>query len=113
MRGLAADEISQDSGKNLIPHKACPGNRQSTTILLESLTPETFGALIALYEHRTFVEGTLWGLNSFDQWGVEFGKALASRLLEDVAKGRAGDGHDSSTAGLLNAYLAHRSTIQS
>lgn len=113
MRGLAADEITQDSAKNLMPHKACPGNRQSTTILLESLTPETFGALIALYEHRTFVEGTLWGLNSFDQWGVEFGKALASRLLEDVAKGHADAGHDSSTAGLLNAYLAQRSTTPS
>ena len=108
MRGLASDEIPQNSGKNLVPHKACPGNRQSTTILLESLTPETFGALIALYEHRTFVEGTLWGLNSFDQWGVEFGKALASRLLSDLAVVRADAGHDSSTAGLLNAYLAQR-----
>lgn len=109
MRGLSADEIAQDSAKNLIAHKACPGNRQSTTILLESLTPETFGALIALYEHRTFVEGTLWGLNSFDQWGVEFGKALASSLLSDLAAGRADAGRDSSTVGLLNAYLATRS----
>lgn len=109
MRGLSADEIAQDSAKNLIAHKACPGNRQSTTILLESLTPETFGALVALYEHRTFVEGTLWGLNSFDQWGVEFGKALASSLLTDLAAGHADAGRDSSTAGLLNAYLATRS----
>ncbi len=109
MRGLSAEEISQNSAKNLIAHKACPGNRQSTTILLESLTPETFGALIALYEHRTFVEGTLWGLNSFDQWGVEFGKALASSLLTDLAAGHADAGRDSSTVGLLNAYLATRS----
>lgn len=108
MRGLSPDEIAKESGEKLIAHKACPGNRQSTTILLESLTPETFGALIALYEHRTFVEGTLWGLNSFDQWGVEFGKALASNLLTDLAAGRVDAGRDSSTAGLLTAYLATR-----
>jgi len=109
MRGLSADEIPEGSDKNIIAHKACPGNRQSTTILLESLTPETFGALIALYEHRTFVEGTLWGLNPFDQWGVEFGKVLASSLLTDLAAGNADAGLDSSTKGLLNAYLATRS----
>ena len=111
MRGLSADEIAKNSAENVAPHKVCPGNRPSTTILLESLIPETFGALVALYEHRTFVEGTLWGLNSFDQWGVEFGKALASNLLADLADlavGHLGTGHDSSTTGLLTAYLAHR-----
>lgn len=108
MRGLLEDEISQDSAKNAVPYKVCPGNRPSTTVLLDSLTPETFGALIALYEHRTFVEGTLWGLNSFDQWGVEFGKALASKLMTGLQSGHVGAGHDSSTAGLLSAYLAQK-----
>ncbi|MEQ9445896.1 MAG: hypothetical protein RJS98_10055, partial [Rhodospirillaceae bacterium] len=65
-------------------------------------------ALIALYEHRTFVEGTLWGLNPFDQWGVEFGKALASKLMTSLETGHVAAGHDSSTAGLLSAYLAQR-----
>lgn len=118
MTGVSAAEIAQNaqkSAENLVAHKVCPGNRPSTTILLDSLSPETFGALLALYEHRTFVEGTLWGLNSFDQWGVELGKTLASRLLldltsnQDSASGsRAGAGRDSSTAGLVSAYLARK-----
>ncbi|MEQ8734712.1 MAG: glucose-6-phosphate isomerase [Rhodospirillaceae bacterium] len=108
MRGLLEDEIPRDSAKSAVPYKVCPGNRPSTTILLESLIPETFGALIALYEHRTFVEGTLWGLNPFDQWGVEFGKALASKLMTSLETGHVAAGHDSSTAGLLSAYLAQR-----
>ena len=106
MNGLPAEEISQESGENLAAHKSCPGNRPSSTILLDSLSPETLGALLVFYEHRTFVEGTLWGLNSFDQWGVELGKHLASGLLSDIAAGHARAGQDSSTAGLLAAYLA-------
>lgn len=123
MNGVSEDEIAQNSAKNLVSHKVCPGNRPSTTILLDSLSPETFGALLALYEHRTFVEGTLWGLNSFDQWGVELGKTLANRLLSDLtaqpasgpgsqtgsdAASPAAAGHDSSTAGLLSAYRARK-----
>ena len=113
MRGLSVHEMSPDSAGNLPFHRACPGDRPSTTILLNKLSPETFGALLALYEHRTFVEGTIWSLNSFDQWGVELGKTLASGLLSDIAAGQAAAGRDSSTAGLLAAYLARRKMPQS
>jgi len=119
MRGLETDGVAQDSAENLAPHKACPGDRPSTTVALGSLTPETIGALIALYEHRTFVEGTLWGLNSFDQWGVELGKTLAKTLLphltaqtEQTSLNPADTGRDSSTMALLTAYRDHRKKTQ-
>lgn len=81
-------------------HRTFPGNRPSTTLLLDELTPTSLGALIALYEHRVFASGALWGINSFDQWGVELGKALCNDLLPRLAGGRT-DGLDASTAGLL------------
>jgi len=81
-------------------HRSFPGNRPSTTLVLDELTPASLGALIALYEHRVFVTGALWGINSFDQWGVELGKALCSSLLPRLDTGDA-SGLDSSTAGLL------------
>ncbi len=81
-------------------HRSFPGNRPSTTVVLEQLTPRSLGALIALYEHRVFVSGALWGINSFDQWGVELGKALCSSLLPRLASGDT-QGLDGSTAGLL------------
>ena len=85
-------------------HRTFPGNRPSTTLLLDRLTPHALGALIALYEHRVFTSGAVWGINSFDQWGVELGKALASDLLPRLAgPTTAADtaGLDASTAGLL------------
>ncbi len=84
----------------LARHRSFPGNRPSTTLLLEALTPRTLGALIALYEHRVFTSGALWGINSFDQWGVELGKALCNQLLPRWASGDT-QGLDASTAGLL------------
>ena len=84
----------------LARHRTFPGNRPSTTMLLDALTPRSLGALIALYEHRVFTSGALWGLNSFDQWGVELGKALCNDLLPRLASGDAA-GLDGSTAGLL------------
>ena len=81
-------------------HRSFPGNRPSTTLLLDQLTPTSLGALIALYEHRVFVSGALWGINSFDQWGVELGKALCSDLLPRLASGDT-QGLDGSTAGLI------------
>jgi glucose-6-phosphate isomerase len=81
-------------------HRTFPGNRPSTTLLIERLTPRALGALIALYEHRVFTSGVLWGINSFDQWGVELGKALCNDLLPRLASGDA-SGLDASTAGLL------------
>jgi glucose-6-phosphate isomerase len=85
----------------LARHRSFPGNRPSTTLLLASLNPHTLGALIALYEHRVFTSGAIWGINSFDQWGVELGKALCSQLLPRFASGDT-SGLDGSTAGLLS-----------
>ena len=85
----------------LAPHKTFPGNRPSTTIVMDRLTPETLGALLALYEHKTFVEGVIWDINSFDQWGVELGKVLARAILKDVAAGGPSPDLDPSTASLL------------
>ena len=82
------------------PQRAFPGDRPSSFILMDRLDPETLGALIALYEHKTFVEGVLWGINSFDQWGVELGKTLAARVLGELEGGPAGP-HDPSTAALI------------
>ncbi len=84
----------------LAAHRTFPGNRPSTTLLLERLSPRSLGALIAMYEHRVFTSGALWGINSFDQWGVELGKALCNALLPRMASGDTA-GLDASTAGLL------------
>jgi len=83
------------------PHKALPGNRPSSTLLLERLAPRALGALIALYEHKVFVEGIIWNLNSFDQWGVEHGKNLVRTLLPKLLEGGDTAGLDASTRGLL------------
>jgi glucose-6-phosphate isomerase len=84
----------------LAPQRTFPGDRPSSLILLQRLTPETLGALIALYEHKTFVEGVIWGINSFDQWGVELGKSLATRILGEL-EGGPRLAHDPSTAALV------------
>jgi len=84
----------------LAPQKAFPGNRPSTTLVMDRLSPETLGALIALYEHKTFVEGVIWGINSFDQWGVELGKVLAKAIDAELKGGGEGT-HDPSTAALI------------
>ena len=86
-------------------HRSFPGNRPSTTLVLDALTPRALGALIALYEHRVFTSATIWGINAFDQWGVELGKALCSDLLPRLASGDAA-GLDASTAGLLTRLRA-------
>jgi glucose-6-phosphate isomerase len=85
-------------------HKNFPGNRPSTTMLLEDLTPASFGALIALYEHRVFVAGSVWGINSFDQWGVELGKVLAVDIEKRMSSGDMA-GLDGSTQGLLKKLI--------
>jgi glucose-6-phosphate isomerase len=103
-RGLTAGAAA-----DLLPHLVFEGNRPSNTILLDELTPHTLGMLIAAYEHKIFTQGVIWRVNSFDQWGVELGKALATRILDEERRLLAGDevdlaGHDSSTAGLLRAF---------
>jgi glucose-6-phosphate isomerase len=90
----------------LAKHRSFPGNRPSTTLILDELTPTSLGALIALYEHRIFTSGVLWGINSFDQWGVELGKALCADLLPRLAKDGNLDGIDASTAGLIQRLRA-------
>ena len=94
-KGVAEAEIA-----TLAPQRTFARNRPSTLAVLERLTPQTFGALIALYEHKTFVEGVIWGINSFDQWGVELGKVMAGRILPELESGAAGK-HDPSTAALI------------
>lgn len=93
---------------DLVPHRTFPGNIPSTTILAPRLTPSVLGQLIALYEHKVAAQGFLWGINSFDQWGVELGKALATTIAGEIADGSDGD-HDSSTTGLLQRYRTLRS----
>ena len=90
--------------KALAPHKVFEGNRPSSTLLYRQLDPETLGKIVALYEHKVFVQGTVWNINSFDQWGVELGKQLAKALLPAVEGTAGSDGHDSSTRGLLAHY---------
>jgi glucose-6-phosphate isomerase len=94
-------EFGLSKGDPLVAQRTFPGNRPSSFILLDRLTPEALGALVALYEHKTFVEGVLWGINSFDQWGVELGKTLATRVLAELEGGPAGQ-HDPSTAALIS-----------
>ena len=95
-QGLPAEQIEA-----LVPHKTFPGNRPSNTILMDQLTPSTLGALIALYEHKTFVQGVLWNVNSFDQWGVELGKVLAKKIQSELTGEAQPELHDSSTNGLI------------
>ena len=89
----------------LVPHRVFEGNRPSNTILAERLTPETLGKLVALYEHSVFTQGAIWGVNSFDQWGVELGKALAQRIIPELeSKTESELDHDSSTNNLIRRY---------
>ncbi len=112
LRGKDAGEVQQELLKmgfnaeqvnHLTPHRVFPGNRPSNSILLDRLDPKTLGKLIAAYEHKVFVQGIIWNLNSFDQWGVELGKQLAPQILADLAAGLGADEHDSSTHRLIGA----------
>ncbi|MFC3705748.1 glucose-6-phosphate isomerase [Devosia honganensis] len=105
---LKAQGLSKAEIKDLTPHKVFPGNRPSNTLFYQKLTPETLGKLVALYEHKVFVQGVIWNVNSYDQWGVELGKQLAKALLPKVEGKVSGEGHDSSTQGLLGYYLANK-----
>lgn len=102
---LTAQGLDKARIKELTPHKMFPGNRPSNTLLYPKLTPERLGSLVALYEHKVFVQGTIWGVNSYDQWGVELGKQLAKALLPKVQGTEPATAHDSSTKGLVEAYL--------
>src|SRR6185312_7784683 len=108
--GKTADEVrAEGTPEWLVPHRVCEGNRPSTTILADRLTPAVLGSLVALYEHSVFTQGTIWNIDSFDQWGVELGKSLAQRIASEIGDGAtAPDGHDSSTTELIRRYLAAR-----
>ncbi|MBD9621751.1 glucose-6-phosphate isomerase [Ensifer sp. ENS06] len=102
---LTAKGMADSKADKIAPHRVFTGNRPSLTIVYDQLDPFALGRLIALYEHRVFVEGALFNINSFDQWGVELGKELATGLLPVVEGKESADGHDSSTAGLVAALL--------
>jgi glucose-6-phosphate isomerase len=108
--GKTAEEVAAEGVPAFqVPHRSFAGNRPTNTLLAARLTPETLGKLIALYEHRTFVQGSIWRINSFDQWGVELGKVLASRIVSQLASGARPElDHDSSTNNLVRRYRAHR-----
>ena len=108
--GRTEQEVrSEGVSEALIPHRTFPGNRPSTTILADALTPATLGALIALYEHKVYVQGVIWGINSFDQWGVELGKVLANQVLEVLeADVEPALSFDESTNALIRRYRSWR-----
>jgi glucose-6-phosphate isomerase len=106
VQGRPADTLGGDP---LAAHKAIRGNRPSTTILLDALTPSALGALLALYEHKVYCQSVIWHINAFDQWGVELGKMLGQRLHSELGGGTRGS-HDSSTDGLITTILKHRRT---
>jgi len=101
------EAAAEGSADWLVPHRVFEGNRPSNTILVEKLTPHTLGALVALYEHSVFTQGAIWDINPFDQWGVELGKALAARIVPELAGGAEPElKHDSSTNNLIRRYRA-------
>ena len=105
MVGKTAEDVKAEGAPDaLVPHKIFLGNRPTTSILAQKITPATLGALIAYYEHVTFTEGAVWNINSFDQWGVELGKVLAKKILAELDQAGAAKGHDSSTGGLIDAF---------
>ena len=107
--GKTAEEIAAEGvDEAVVPHKVMPGNRPTTTILAEELTPAVLGALIALYEHIVFTQGVIWDINSFDQWGVELGKQQANDLAPAVSGAEAADSGDQSTDELIGWYRSNR-----
>ena len=105
---LQASGLEEARIEKLLPYKVFSGNRPTNTFLFYTLDPKTLGTLIALYEHKIFVQGIVWNLNSFDQWGVELGKVLAKNILGELNTGETVQNHDSSTNGLINYYLNMR-----
>jgi glucose-6-phosphate isomerase len=108
--GKTADQVrAEGTPEWLVPHRTFEGNRPTSVILAERLTPRTLGALVALYEHNVFTQGTIWGIDSFDQWGVELGKTLAQRIIPELTAADLPDlAHDSSTNALIERYRAMR-----
>ncbi|MDP9762647.1 glucose-6-phosphate isomerase [Deinococcus enclensis] len=107
--GKTVEEVRAEGvAEELAPHRVFEGNRPTSTLLADRLTPHTLGALIALYEHKVFVQGVIWDVNSFDQWGVELGKVLAGRIVKELGPDTPDLAHDSSTNALIRRYRARR-----
>jgi glucose-6-phosphate isomerase len=105
----AAEVEAEGTPAWLVPHRVFEGNRPTTTILADRLTPQILGSLVALYEHSVFTQGVIWGIDSFDQWGVELGKELAQRVAAELhGNGPPAGGHDSSTTALMQRYMKSR-----
>jgi len=118
MNGKTEEEIEQellDGGKTvneivkIAPYRTFSGNKPTNSILLKKITPYTLGQLVAVYEHKIFVQGVIWNIYSFDQWGVELGKQLANKILPELKHSDQVHSHDSSTNGLINAFKRFRS----
>jgi len=105
---LVAAKLPADQIERLVPHKTFTGNRPTTSILIDKVTPRRLGALTAMYEHKIFVQGIVWNIYSFDQWGVELGKQLASKILPELEGPAPVTTHDASTNGLINRFKAIR-----
>jgi glucose-6-phosphate isomerase len=101
---LKKDGKSDEEIQKLLPHKIFKGNRPTNSILFRKLTPRVLGSLIAMYEHKIFVQGVIWNIFSFDQWGVELGKQLAKKIQPELKGNRPIISHDSSTNGLINTF---------
>ncbi len=108
--GKTPDEVRAEGvAEDLVPHRSFPGNRPSNTILAPELNPRVLGELVATYEHRVLTQGVIWGINSFDQWGVELGKSLALRIVPEItSEAEPTLAHDSSTNMLIRRYRAAR-----
>ena len=102
---LVAQGLDDGELELMLPHKVLPGNRPSNTLLFDQMDPYSMGMLVALYEHKVFVQSVVWNVNPFDQWGVELGKQLANKLLPEIQEGRHVAVHDSSTNGLINHFI--------
>lgn len=114
MKGKTAEEVRAELAKKgvtneaLVAHRTFTGNRPTSSFMVQKLTPRTLGRLLALYEHKIFVQGVIWNINSFDQWGVELGKQLASAILPELSSPGEVCSHDASTNALINHYKHHR-----
>src|SRR5690606_37839616 len=115
MNGKTEEEVVKEMGnasaeeiESIKPFKVFEGNRPTNSILFQKLTPRTLGSLLAMYEHKIFVQGVIWNIYSFDQWGVELGKQLAKQILPELTTDETVTSHDSSTNGLINQYKAFK-----
>ena len=109
MKGKTPDEVRAEGvAEELVPFKTFTGNRPSNSLLFDKLTPKAFGSLIALYEHKVFVQGVIWGVDSFDQWGVELGKQLAKNILPEITDKNKELNHDCSTNALIEKIRVAR-----